>query len=159
MLNISILCIGTIKEGYLREAVKEYIKRLVPYAKIEIKELQEISFYSLEDRTRVLQKEADTINKNIKAHSTIFCLTEEGVQYTSPQFAQLLGNANAGNIGATHLTFIIGGALGLSNELKERADMLISFSKMTFTHQMVRVILLEQIYRAATILSNKKYHY
>ncbi len=159
MFNITILAIGTLKENYLREAFNEYIKRIKPYAKLDVIELPETTFSSINERENVKAKEAEVILKKIKKNSVIFLLTHEGKQYSSEEFAQLIYKSSNGTTGNTHITFVIGGALGLHDSIKKSFRNLLSFSKMTFTHQMARIILVEQLYRAGTIINNKQYHY
>ncbi len=159
MFNITILVVGTLKEQYLRDAYSEYAKRLKPYAKIELIELSEVAFHSVSEKDAVIAKEAETILKKIPQNSSVFLLSQEGTQYSSEEFAQLLSSHSSGARGLTHCTFVIGGSLGLDASIKKSFKNMISFSRMTFTHQMARVILIEQIYRAATILAKKQYHY
>lgn len=159
MFNILIIVVGTLKESYLREAYSEYAKRLAPYAKIELLELSESSFHSVSEKQSVITKEAELIRKKIPKDSTVFLLSQEGKQFSSIEFADLINSHSSGTYGSRHITFVIGGALGLDESLKNSYKNLLSFSKMTFTHQMARVILVEQIYRAATILAKKQYHY
>ncbi len=159
MFNITLLVVGTLKESYLREAYNEYSKRLKPYAKIELLELPETAFHSVAEKESVMAKEAQLIRKKLSQESTVFILSHEGKMFSSEEFSQLLTTHSSGTEGATHITFVIGGALGLHESLKKSCKNMISFSRMTFTHQMARIILIEQIYRAATILAKKQYHY
>lgn len=159
MFNITLICVGTLKESYWREAYSEYAKRLKLYAKIELIELPEVPFNSVNEKEAVQKKEGELILKKIPSDSTVFVLSEEGKGLSSVEFAQLLSKHSSGEAGSTHSTFVIGGALGLSDAVKKRATKLISFSALTFTHQMIRVILMEQLYRAGTIIAGKQYHY
>ena len=158
MNTIYIITLGKLKESYWREAEAEYIKRLGPLAKIVIHELKEESFSDKDLPDAIKQKEAEKINFVLKkfpgAH--VVALDEHGEHYTSVQFSKKLEQFNNTN----NLTiFILGGPLGLHRSLRARARETFSLSPLTFTHQMARVILLEQIYRGMMILANRKYHY
>lgn len=161
MISIKIIALGKLKETYWKEAESEYIKRLSPYSKLSIIELPEEPFREGSDRENIKEKEAkkvlDFLGKNESHISrTIFVLDEHAKQYTSHEFASLLEkNSTRGE----EIFFIIGGPLGLHSSLLQKADKTLSLSLLTFPHQMVRTILLEQIYRAMTLLQNKTYHY
>jgi len=156
MLKIKIICLGKLKESYWREAEAEYIKRLGPFARFEIIEIPEISFQPKDDPEKIKIKEGESILKYVKDEEFIIALDEHGEQKGSEELAHFL--EDTGKRGQT-ITFIIGGPLGLSGEVLSHANLQLSLSKLTFTHQMVRVILLEQIYRAGNILMGKVYHY
>ena len=147
---IKIICIGSIKENYLKEAIKEYQKRLSKYTKLEIIELKDEN-----DNTNPLKKEKESIIKHINQKDNIVLLDIKGKELTSEQFAYFINNelTNYSNI-----TFIIGSSNGLDDDIKKLADKKISFSKLTFPHQLFRVILLEQIYRGFKIINNETYH-
>lgn len=156
MMNIKIIALGKLKESYWREAEAEYLKRLRPYAKIELVEIPEIPFRLEHDRERVTKQEAKTVLKKLAPDDIVIALDEHGKEFSSLQFAEFL------RIKSTHgerLVFIIGGSLGLHESVRKRAVHTISLSQLTFPHQMARVILLEQLYRAGTIQSGKQYHY
>lgn len=161
MISTKIIVLGKLKETYWNEAESEYKKRLGPYAKISITELPEEPFRETSDRENIKEKEAkkvlEFLEKNNNNHTrTVFVLDEHAKQYTSPEFAKLLDeNSSRGE----EIVFIIGGPLGLHSSLREKAHKALSLSLLTFPHQMVRTILLEQIYRAMTILHKKTYHY
>ncbi len=159
MLNVTILCVGRIKEKYFTEAIHEYQKRLSRYCKLEIIEVPDEPTPdnpSDKERALVLEKEGDRILKKIpdSAHVTALCI--EGKQMASEKLAENLSSLAAS--GVSHRVFVIGGSMGLSDAVKKRADFKLSFSPMTFPHQLMRVILLEQIYRAFTISQGGKYH-
>jgi len=156
MFNIQILCLGKLKENYWQEAELEYLKRLKPYAKIKLIELPEEPFRENDDTEIIKQKEAEKIKKNLPKDSLIIALHETGKEFSSKEMAEFL-QANSAR-GET-IVFIIGGSLGLHESILKLAHKQISLSRLTFPHQMVRPILLEQIYRSGTILNNKKYHY
>ena len=156
MLNIKIIALGKIKESYWKEAESEYQKRLKPYAKIELVEIPEEPFRDSDDREKIKLKEADKIQKNLREGGLIVALHEAGKQFSSHQFASFLEEHSTR--GET-ITLIIGGPLGLHQSILQLAEVQLSLSQLTFPHQMVRTILLEQIYRAVTIQKGKQYHY
>lgn len=144
MVKIHIVVIGKIKEGFYREAVDEYLKRLSRFADVEIKELPE---------RPTLKEEAANVIKNLRGH--VFVLAVEGKKYSSEKLAEEMKTlVDSGK----EITFVIGSSYGLDSEVKNRADKLLSFSDMTFPHQLMRVILVEQIYRAFMINSGSEYH-
>ena len=144
MQKINIVCVGKIKEQFYRSAVEEYLKRLSRFAKVEIREIAE---------GRNLEEEAVGILKSAKGKIVALCV--EGVKYSSESLADFVkGVTDRGE----ELTFIIGSSYGLSKSVKERADLKLSFSDMTFPHQLMRVILCEQLYRAFMINSGSEYH-
>lgn len=149
---IKIITVGKLKERYLIDAVEEYKKRLNKYTKIEIIEVKDESSYE-EDKNK--EKEADNIIKYISDKDFIITLEIDGKEISSTEFASKIENIFNEN---SSITFIIGGSYGLSNKIKELSDYKLSFSKMTFPHQLFRVILLEQIYRAFKINNNESYH-
>ena len=149
---IKIITVGSIKEKYLKDAIDEYLKRLKKYTNIELIELKD---EGLVEETKAIQLEAEKINKYISPKDYIITLEIEGKEYTSPEFAEKINNLQIEN---SNIVFIIGGSYGLSSELKQKSKLHLSFSKMTFPHQLFRVLLLEQIYRAFKILNNESYH-
>lgn len=156
MLNITILVLGKLKEKYWVEAEKEYLKRLLPYTKIKIIELPEEAFSDKDNIEIIKKKEANKIQKNIPNNSFVISLHERGTELTSTQLANFLEeNSTRGE----NLVFIIGGPRGLHSDILNSAHKQISLSQLTFPHQMVRTILLEQIYRSVTIMQGKNYHY
>lgn len=157
-MKISIICVGKIKEKFFNLAIDEYLKRLSKYAKINIIEVLDEKApenISLAEEEIIKQKEANKILKNIKDEFVV-ALCINGKQLDSIEFSNFI-QKNMNN-GISHILFIIGGSLGLHSSVLERANFKISFSKMTFPHQLMRVILLEQIYRAERILKNEPYH-
>ena len=149
---IKIICIGKLKEKYLKQAEEEYSKRLKKYTNLEIIELQDESFNEIEKNKEI---EADKILKHLNQKDYIITLEIEGNQLTSEEFSKKIDNILISN---SNITFIIGGSDGLSNRIKELSNYKLSFSKMTFPHQLFRIILLEQIYRSYKIINNEKYH-
>ncbi len=159
ILKITVICVGKLKESFHTDAVSEYKKRLSAYCKLEIVELQDEKTpdnASEAENLKIKETEGKKILKQIKDDAKVIALAIEGKQYTSEGFAELI--EKTGVSGCGHIQFIIGGSLGLSQEVLNRADLLLSFSKMTFPHQLMRTILLEQIYRAYRINNGEPYH-
>ena len=158
-MNIDLIVIGDVKEKYLRDAIREYEKRLKPYANLntyELKEARLSSNPSDKDIQLVLESEGQDILDKINPRAFVFALCIEGKEISSENLSEKISDINLE--GLNDLVFIIGGSNGLSQEVKKRADFKLSFSKMTFPHQLMRVILLEQIYRAFKIMRNEPYH-
>lgn len=158
MQSVQIICVGKLKESYLRDAVQEYTKRLGAFCKLTITEIAEEKTAQNDSAAQIakaVQKEGEQILAKIKEKSTVFALCIEGKTLSSPTFSQEIEHAAASG---GELVFIIGGSFGLSDAVKNRANQKISFSKLTFPHQLFRVMLLEQIYRAYQILGGGKYH-
>lgn len=159
MIKINIIAIGKLKEKYLIEACKEYLKRLSAYAKVNIIEINE---YRCSDNPlkseieQVIKKEGDLILSKIPYGSYVIPLCIEGKQLSSEEFSDKIEKAALN--GSSEFTFIIGGSFGLSDEVKEKGKLKLSFGKITFPHQLMRIVLLEQIYRAFSIINNSKYH-
>ena len=149
---IKLIVIGQLKEKYLKEAVEEYKKRISKYTNIEIIELKD---EGLVEETKAIRMEAEKIEKNLNERDYIITLEIEGKEYDSIEFAEKIRNIQIEN---SNIVFIIGGSYGLDNSIKAKAKMHLSFSKMTFPHQLFRVLLLEQIYRAYKINNNESYH-
>ena len=158
MLNIQIICIGKIKEDYLRSAVNEYSKRLSRFCKLEILELPDEKIpdkLNTNLANEIKQNECSNIIKHLKKSSYNIALDLSGKQLTSEQFSEKIENLSMIN---SNITFIIGGSLGLTNELLNYCQEKLCFSKMTFPHQLIRVFLLEQIFRGFKIANNETYH-
>ena len=158
MANITIITVGTLKEGYLKDAVSEYKKRLSQYAKVEEVNIKEEKIQNEDDPSevkRALDAEADKIISAIPKGAGKIALCVEGKQYDSVALAKLIGRMTdeSGKI-----ALIIGSSHGLSEKVKRECDVRLSFSAMTFPHQLMKVILFEALYRSFTILSGKKYH-
>lgn len=155
MIKINLICLGDIKEKYLREAINEYTKRISRFAELKIIELKEhvANTNNSADILNALKKDAEEIKKHLKGH--IFCLDIKGKMYTSEDFANKIEKAT---LSTSELSFVIGASNGIHDSIKEIAHEKISFSPMTFPHQLMRVIFLEQTYRAFTILNNIAYH-
>ena len=158
MANITVITVGSLKEGYLKEAVAEYKKRLSQYARVEEINIKEEAIRDEDDQSeirRALESEADKILAVIPKGAGKIALCVEGKQYDSPALARLIGKMadESGKI-----ALIIGSSHGLSDRVKRECDVRLSFSQLTFPHQLMRVILFEALYRSFTILAGKKYH-
>ena len=158
-MKITILCVGKVKEKYFTGAIDEYAKRLSRYCKLEIVEVADEktpdgASTALEEQIK--QKEGERLLKYIPEDAYVCVLAIEGKQLTSEQLSEKIGEL--GVRGVSHIVFVIGGSLGLWDAVVKKADFLLSFSKMTFPHQLMRVVLLEQIYRGYRILQGEPYH-
>lgn len=149
---IRIITVGYIKEKYLKDAIDEYMKRLKKYTNIELIEVKD---EGLVEEQKAIQLEGEKISKYITPRDYLITLEIEGKAFTSEEFADKLNQIQIEN---SNIVFVIGGSYGLSQELKNKSKLHLSFSKMTFPHQLFRVFLLEQIYRAFKILNNESYH-
>ncbi|MDD4352101.1 MAG: 23S rRNA (pseudouridine(1915)-N(3))-methyltransferase RlmH [Candidatus Gracilibacteria bacterium] len=154
MLKITILQIGKTKTSYLTEGEEEFKKRLQAFCQLEVKVLKDVKSKSPPEQ---IEATGSAILENLPGNSYLIVLDERGQEFTSQVFAQKLNSL--GSQGHSHLTFVIGGPYGLDQRVKAKANLLLACSKFTFTHEMVRMILLEQLYRAFTISTGKKYHY
>ena len=158
-MRINIVCVGKIKEKYLKLGIDEFKKRLSKYCKLEIIELEdEKAPENLSDKEMLIikEKEGNKILSKIKDNSYVIALAIDGKNLSSEELAETINKL--GVRGISNITFVIGGSLGLSDEVLSRADYKLSFSKMTFPHQLMRLILLEQVYRAYRINNGEPYH-
>lgn len=158
MLHIDIICVGKIKEKYLKDAISEYLKRLSKYCVINIIEIQDEKIPSNLNESisfEIKNKECNSILSHIKKGSYIISLDLKGKQYSSEEFSKKLTDISLYN---SNITIIIGGSLGLVSDLLLKSNELICFSKMTFPHQLIRLFLLEQLFRAFKISNNEVYH-
>ncbi len=149
---MKLICVGKIKEKYLNDAIDEYKKRLSKYTKLDIVELPDSSYNEIE---KVKKEEGKLILKHLKETDNVIILDINGQELSSVELTNKLCSQEAMN---SNLCFVIGGSYGLSDEVKKRANYSISFSKLTFPHQLFRVILLEQLYRTYKIRNNENYH-
>lgn len=159
MLHINIICVGKIKEKYLQDAIQEYSKRLSKYCSLNIVELNDEKVpQNLNDSltNQIKEKESNNIISHIDKSSYVLSLDLKGKQYSSEDFSKKINEISLN--GSSSITFIIGGTLGLSNNVLNNSNESICFSKMTFPHQLIRVFLLEQIFRAFKISNNETYH-
>lgn len=157
-MKITIACVGKIKEKYFIDAINEYAKRLSRYISLNIAEVPDEKApenMSLAQMEQVKEIEGERLDKVIK-DSYVVALAINGKKLTSEGFADFISDNMVK--GVSHITFVIGGSLGLSDKILKRADYKLSFSDMTFPHQLMRVVLLEQIYRANRIIKNEPYH-
>jgi 23S rRNA (pseudouridine1915-N3)-methyltransferase len=153
MFNITILAVGSIKEPYIKSGIKEYEKRLKPFAKINVVELKNEPF-DLKTRNKSIKEEGERILDYLKKFKgIIIAMDERGDNFTSVEFARFLESFQE------PIIFIVGGALGLDKRVVAKAHHTISLSQLTFPHEFARLVLFEQIYRAVTIIKNKIYHY
>lgn len=158
MLNIQIICVGKLKESYLKSAIDEYSKRLSRYCKLDILELPDEKIpdkLNTNLSNEIKSKECDNILRHVKKDSYIIALDLKGKQFSSEEFSFEIEKIS---MTSSTITFIIGGSLGLTNELLNSCHQKICFSKMTFPHQLIRVFLLEQIFRAFKIANGETYH-
>lgn len=146
---IKVICVGKIKEKFFREAIDEYLKRLSKYTKIDVVEVND------EAVGNILEKEKNSILKYINEKDYIITLEIEGSELSSPELSKKIEQTLISN---SNITFIIGGSLGIHEDIKQMSNFKLSFSKMTFPHQLFRVLLLEQIYRSFKIINNEAYH-
>lgn len=158
-MKITLVTVGKIKERYFEDAIKEYSKRLGRYCKLDIVQVQDEKTpdgASEAVERQIKDKEGKRILSNIKDGAYVIALAIEGRMPSSEELASRL--QKLGVDGISHIVFVIGGSLGLSDEVMGRADYALSFSKMTFPHQLMRVVLLEQIYRSYRIMAGEPYH-
>jgi 23S rRNA (pseudouridine1915-N3)-methyltransferase len=155
-LHVDILAVGRLKEGYWSAAAAEYLKRLTRFAKVTVRELPDQGLRSTGTPEQVLATEAASIRAALPVDSCAIALDSAGEQLTSPGFAELI--AQEQNRGFGRVTFIIGGSHGLAHEVKRDAARLLSFGNITLPHNLARIVLLEQLYRAFSILNNSPYH-
>ncbi len=149
---MKIICVGKLKEKYLTEACNEYLKRLKKYTNIELIELQD---EKIDEEKLALLGEKEKIEKHLTPKDYIITLEIEGEQLDSVNLAKKIENTQIQN---SNITFIIGGSYGIHPDIKARSNFKLSFSKLTFPHQLFRVLLLEQLYRSFKIINNEKYH-
>ena len=155
-MKIKIIALGKIKEKFLKDGIDEFLKRLTPYASVEIVELTQIEIRDENLTQKALEQEGEKILANIKNDSFVITMEILGKQLSSEDFAQKINEVSMSGI--SELVFVIGSSCGLSPIVSNRANFKLSFSKMTFLHQFARLLLVEQIYRAFKILKGETYH-
>lgn len=158
-MKITVISVGKIKEKYLKDAIAEYTKRLGKYCRLELIETADektLDHASRAQEDMIRAKEAERILKYVREDAYIITLEIDGKELSSEKLAEKI--ENLGIQGKSHLIFIIGGSIGLGEEVLKKSDFALSFSKMTFPHQLMRVILLEQIYRSFRIINKEPYH-
>jgi len=158
-MHIQIVAVGKLKEKYLVQGIAEYAKRLGPYAKLDIVEVpdeQAPESMSAADEERVKEKEGERILAKIKPDAHVVAMAIDGHMWTSEQLSAHL--ENLGTYGKSNVSFVIGGSNGLSADVLRRADTKLSFGRITFPHQLIRLVLVEQVYRAFKIMRGEPYH-
>lgn len=158
-MKVSILTVGKLKEKFMKAAVEEYVKRLGSYCKLEIIEVADEKTVENASETvyeQIRSKEGERLLKYMKSDAYVITLEIQGKLLSSQELAQHIDRL--GVQGTSHIIFVIGGSLGLSQEVMKRSNLALSFSKMTFPHQLMRVVLVEQIYRSYRIINNQPYH-
>ncbi len=155
-MKIIIICLGKTKQKFIEEGIKEYQKRITKYVKLEWQILPDVKLTGSKTIEIVKDQEAAILEKNFSQSSFLIVLDEIGKEFSSEKFAEYLENKFP--IGK-NIIFVIGGVYGLSKKILKRADLVLSFSRFTYTHQMIRFLLVEQLYRSFTIIKGKKYHY
>lgn len=159
VMKITIISVGKLKEKYLKAGIEEYSKRLSRYCRLDLIQVSDEKCpesLSPADREIIKNKEGEKILSKVKEGSFIISLEIEGKQLTSEALASKIEQITTS--GSSHITFLIGGSLGLSDQIKKLSSFSLSFSKMTFPHQLMKLILVEQIYRAFRIIRNEPYH-
>ena len=156
MLKINIVAVGKVKEKYFQDGIEEYLKRLTRFAEVKIIEIKEENFIkdTAELRLATIKKEGESIAQHLKGYIVVLAI--EGKQFSSEELSIKIDNLCA--TGVSEITFVIGGSYGLDEQIKNRADLKLSFSKATFPHTLARLILVEQIYRSFMIKSGSTYH-
>lgn len=156
-MKITVLCVGKTKERFLQDGIAKYLKYLRHYADVEVREIKEEKIRDLREASVVRKKEAERILKALQPGGFVSALDERGQLFTSHEFADFLNGLQES--GVRQAVFVLGGAMGLDEAVTERADKVVAMSRWTFTHEMARLALLEQLYRAFTIITGKTYHY
>jgi len=156
-MKLTVICMGKTRERFIQDGIAKYSGYLKHYADCEIKKLKEEKIHDLKDAPLIRKKEAERIFASIPANAFLVALDERGQEFTSHEFAGFLSKALES--GVRDIVFVIGGAMGLDESVTGRANKIIAMSRWTFTHEMARLVLLEQLYRAFTIIKGKTYHY
>jgi 23S rRNA (pseudouridine1915-N3)-methyltransferase len=156
-MKLTVICMGKTKERFIQEGIAKYFGYLKHYVDGEIKELKEEKIHDLKDAPLIRKKEAERIFASVPANAFLVAVDERGQEFTSHEFAEFLNKALES--GVRDIVFVIGGAMGLDEIVTGRAHKTIALSRWTLTHEMARLVLLEQLYRAFTIIKGKTYHY
>ena len=156
-MRVCVMCMGRTRERFIQEGLGKYVRYLNHYVDLEIKELKEEKIHDLKDAPLIRKKEAEKIFKNIPANAVMAALDERGQEFTSHEFAEYINTSLES--GHREMFFVIGGALGLDESVTKRADQVIAMSRWTLTHEMAKLVFMEQLYRAFTIIKGKTYHY
>jgi 23S rRNA (pseudouridine1915-N3)-methyltransferase len=157
LMKITLLIVGKTEDAYLKEGIDKYLKRLKHYVKIDIAEIAELKNTKALTQEQQKAKEAELILKRLSTLDYVILLDEKGAQLSSPQFAAYIDKKAIGSV--TNLVFIVGGPYGFDDAIYQRANDKLSLSRMTFSHQMVRLFFVEQLYRAFTIIKGEPYHH
>jgi 23S rRNA (pseudouridine1915-N3)-methyltransferase len=158
-VHLEIIAVGKLKERYLKQGVEEYLKRLKPYARVEVVEIPEekpATSLNAAEETRIKQREGERILTRLHPDAHVIALAIEGKSLSSEELAEYINRL--ATYGKSRISFVIGGSVGLSHGVLQSSDLLLSFSKMTFPHQLMRLILLEQLYRSFKIIRGETYH-
>ncbi len=156
-MKITLLCVGKTRERFIQAGIEKYLRYLRPYATVVVREVREERVDDLKDAPRIRMREAEKIGDALPAGGYTIALDERGKEYTSHEFASFLNDALEN--GVREMVFIIGGSLGLDPSVTGTARVTLALSRWTLTHEMARVVLLEQLYRAFTIIKGKTYHH
>jgi len=156
-VKLSIICMGRTRERFIQDGIEKYLRYLKPYAPAELKVLREEKVEDLRDAPRIRKLEAAKITKALSPGAYVVALDERGREFTSHEFAAFMDKAL--EKGTREISFVLGGAMGLDESVTGKADALLALSRWTLTHEMARLVLLEQLYRAFTIIKGKTYHY
>jgi 23S rRNA (pseudouridine1915-N3)-methyltransferase len=156
-VKLSIICMGRTRERFIQEGIEKYLRYLKPYAPAELKILREEKVEDLRDAPRVRKLEAAKIAKALAPGAYVVALDERGREFTSHEFAAFMDKAL--EKGTREMCFVLGGAMGLDETVTGQANTVLAMSRWTLTHEMARLVLLEQLYRAFTIIKGKTYHY
>ncbi len=156
-MKLTIVCMGRTRERFIQEGIAKYVRFLKPYVAVEVKELKEEKIQDLRDAPAVRKKEAEKIFKTVPPGAHLVALDERGKEFTSHEFAGFLNSTLES--GTKDLVFVLGGAMGLDEMVTAGAKTVVALSRWTLTHEMARLVLLEQLYRAFTIIKGKTYHY
>ncbi len=157
MIKINIYAVGSIKEKFFKDAINEYSKRLSKYCKLNIVEINEVKLQSSDDPSKIKEKEGEEILKRVKSSEYLIALDLNKKEYSSEELSNHLSSLI--DNGKGEIAFIIGGTIGLGDNIKAKVNESITFSKLTFPHQLIRIFLLEQIYRSFKIMKNESYHH
>ena len=156
-MRLGIVCMGKTREPFIQEGIQKYLRYLGPYAEVSLRELKEEKIQDLREAPVIRKKEAEKIFKALPVGGVLVALDERGEEYTSHEFASFVNDLLES--GVRDVLFVLGGAMGLDETVTARAKKVIALSRWTLTHEMARLVLLEQLYRAFTIIKGKTYHY
>lgn len=156
-MRVKIICVGKTRERFIQDGIAKYVRYLRPYVNLEVKELKEEKIQDLKDAPLIRKKEAERIIKSVSGGAMLVALDERGQEFTSHGFAEFLDSTIESGI--KEIAFVIGGAMGLDESVTKGAKKTMALSRWTLTHEMARLVLLEQLYRAFTIIKGKTYHY